>query len=81
VQLGQNQGMSAYDPLALTQPQLDIIRAAAGAVKPEWRERFLGQVSDALIGRNEISDSDLAAFVSKVLSTISPGDMEADNCC
>jgi hypothetical protein len=73
--------MSAYDPLALTQPQLDIIRAAVGAVKPEWRERFLGRVSDALIGRTEISDSDLAAFMSKVLSAISPGNLEADPCC
>jgi hypothetical protein len=74
--------MDTCDPLALTKEQMEIVRTGAIALRPEWRAHYMSALSDALIGRSTVSDSDLTFFVGRAFGRLSSGaDDDFPDCC
>src|SRR5262249_20360305 len=53
--------------LPLTEEQLALVRAAANAVPPRWREHYLAAIADLLTGRPRITNHELAALLLVVM--------------
>lgn len=64
--------MSRGKPLALNDAQLQLVMAAARALPPSTRTRFLAAVADALTGIDEVSDTDVQVAVLRVLERLLP---------
>jgi hypothetical protein len=73
--------MFRFDPLDLTKDERAIVEAAASAVPPQWRERFLAHVGDALAGRSSVSTADIGRVVADALARMSPSEDSYDDCC
>jgi hypothetical protein len=56
--------------LPLTEEQLALVRAAANAVPPRWRERYLVAVADLLTGQLRITNHELAALLGNTRRTM-----------
>ena len=56
--------------LPLTEEQLALVRAAANAVPPRWRTRYLGAIADLLTGRPNISNAELLALLGNTRRTM-----------
>ncbi len=60
--------------LDLSKQQTEAIQVAANLVRPEWRQRFLNSVQDALLRYDRrISDSEIAEAIVAVRGAFSEG--------
>jgi hypothetical protein len=54
-------------PLRLSRRQIEVIQGHSRFLPPQWRRRFLHNVSDQLMGLHDISDVDVTHACSLVL--------------
>jgi hypothetical protein len=61
-------------PLALTDPQMQMILCRACSIRPHWRSRWLALVADFLMGLDHIVDSDVASAIARATAAIGRGE-------